>query len=126
GIIGYITRGRGVTVHRSDCANMLGMIQDENRFVEVSWNTGKDQSFLVGIAIEGRDRAHLLSDIGRAISASSTNIQAANMSAHGGSAEGQFIIEVRNLQHLQKVVKSLERVKGVERVERIIGGIDGH
>ncbi len=124
GIIGYITRGRGVTVHRSDCANVLGMLHEEDRIIEVSWNTDKDQSFLVGIAIEGRDRANLLADIGRAISASNTNIQAANMSAHGGNADGQFIIEIRNLQHLQKVIKSLERVKGVERVERIIAGLD--
>lgn len=122
GIIGYITRGRGVTVHRSDCANVLGMLHEEDRFVEVSWNTDKDQSFLVGIIIQARDRSNLLADIGRAISASSTNIQAANMNVHGGNADGQFIIEVRNLQHLQKVVKSLERVKGVERVERVIGG----
>jgi len=124
GIIGYITRGRGVTVHRSDCANLLGSADKEERLVEVSWDTEKDQSFLVGIKIEARDRANLLADIGRAISSGNANIQAANIDSRGGDAEGRFIIEIRNLQHLQKVKKSLERVKGVDRVERIFGGID--
>jgi len=125
GIIGYITRGRGVTVHRSDCANLLGQVDTDDRLVEVSWDTERDQSFLVGIKLEARDRSNLLADIGRAISSGNANIQAANIDASGGEAEGRFIIEIRNLQHLQKVLKSLERVKGVERVERIFGGLDG-
>lgn len=123
-IVGYITRGRGVTVHRRDCSNVLRMLEEEDRIIDVAWDVAKDQAFLVGISVTAESRVNLLGDVGRAISSNGTNIRSADMHTDGSEAVGRFILEVRNLQHLQKVLKSLVKVKGVERVERISGGIE--
>lgn len=123
-IVGYITRGRGVTVHRADCPNVLRILEEEDRIIDVAWDTEKDQSFLVGISMVAQDRTSLLGDLGRAISSLGANITKASISSETGEAIGRFILEVRNLQHLQKILKNLKRVKGVERVERLTGGID--
>jgi GTP pyrophosphokinase len=123
-IVGYITRGRGVTVHRRDCQNVIHMLEEEDRIVDVAWDAEKDQSFIVGISVQARDRSNLLGDIGRAISSIGSNIRSASMDTEGDEAMGRFVISVRNLQQLQRVIKNLRRLKGVERVERITGGID--
>lgn len=123
-IVGYVTRGRGVIVHRSDCPNVLRILEEEDRMIEVDWDTEKDQSFIVGITMTAQDRISLLGDVGRAISGLGASIRNANISSEAGEAVGRFVLEVRNLQHLQRVLKSLKKVKGVERVERLAGGID--
>jgi len=123
-IVGYVTRGRGVIVHRSDCPNVLRILEEEDRMIEVAWDTEKDQSFIVGITMTAQDRISLLGDVGRAISGLGASIRNANISSEAGEAVGRFVLEVRNLQHLQRVLKSLKKVKGVERVERLAGGID--
>ncbi len=123
-IVGYVTRGRGITVHRADCPNVLRMLEEEDRIIEVDWDTEKDQSFLVGVSMVAQDRTSLLGDIGRAISSLGANITKASISSETGEAIGRFVLEVRNLQHLQKILKNLKKVKGVERVERLAGGID--
>jgi len=124
-IVGHITRGRGVTVHRRDCQNVVHMLEEEDRIIDVAWDADKDQSFIVGISVLARDRSSLLGDLGRSISAMGSSIRSATMNTEGEEATGRFVISVRNLQQLQRVLKGLRRVKGVERVERIAGGIDG-
>ncbi len=121
-IIGYITRGRGVSVHRKDCLNMVQMLNDPERLVEVAWDSQKDQAFMVGVSVAARDRVNLLGDISRAISSQGTNIKSVSMNTETEDAHGRFILEVRNLQHLQKILKRIRKVKGVERVERLSGG----
>jgi len=123
-ILGYVTRGRGVTVHRSDCPNVLRILEEEDRMIDVAWDTEKDQAFMVGITMTAKDRMSLLGDVGRAISSLGANIRNANISSEAGEAVGRFVLEVRNLQHLQRVLKNVKKVKGVERVERLTGGID--
>ncbi|MFO7767719.1 MAG: bifunctional (p)ppGpp synthetase/guanosine-3',5'-bis(diphosphate) 3'-pyrophosphohydrolase [bacterium] len=123
-IIGYITRGRGVSIHRKDCLNMVQMLNDPERLVEVSWDSQKDQAFMVGVSVTARDRVNLLGDISRAISSHGTNIRSVSMSTETEDAHGRFILEVRNLQHLQKILKRIRKVKGVERVERLSGTPD--
>jgi GTP pyrophosphokinase len=125
-IVGYVTRGRGVSIHTADCANLASLLQDPSRMVEVSWDVGKDQSFLVGISVSARDRVNLLGEISKAIASEGINIRTASMSADSGEAVGRFVLDVRNLQHLQRVLKKVKRVKGVERVERISGGLEEH
>lgn len=124
-IVGYVTRGRGVTVHRSDCPNTLRILEEEeDRIIDVAWDTEKDQSFMVGITMTAQDRLSLLGDVGRAISGLGANIKNASISSESGEAVGRFVLEVRNLQHLQRILKGLKNVKGVERVERLAGGIE--
>ncbi len=117
-VTGYITRGRGVSIHRKDCPNVLDLADRRDRRIEVEWDTGGQQRFFVRIVMEGTDRHGLLGDVGRAISDTGTNIQSADMEAVQGGMKGQFVVEVEDLSHLKKVMRTIKRVKGVLRVER--------
>jgi len=117
-VVGYITRGRGVSIHRSDCPNILKFTDHPERRIEIDWQTDSTQLFLVRISVEGTDRRGLLSDIARAISNTGTNIQSADTEAVEGGMRGEFVVEIENLAHLIKVMKAVRRVKGVVTVER--------
>jgi len=117
-VIGYITRGRGVSIHRKDCPNVLALAKDPERRVEIEWAAEKGDRFFVKLFMRGTDRRGLLSDVAKAISATGTDIQHADMRATEGGMQGEFVIEVRDLSHLEKVRRSITRVKGVIDVER--------
>ncbi|MFQ5679300.1 MAG: RelA/SpoT family protein [Gemmatimonadota bacterium] len=117
-VMGYITRGRGISIHRQDCPNVLHLSEDPQRRVEIEWDTGAAQRFLVRVSMEGTDRHGLFADIARAVSDTGTNIQSADIRAVEGGMRGQFVVEVENLSHLKKVMKAVRRVKGVLGVER--------
>ena len=115
-VIGYITRGHGVSIHRADCPNVLGL--DRERRMEIEWMTEKGDRFMVKLFLQGTDRRGLLSDVAKAISDTGTNIQHADIRAADGGMSGAFMVEVQDLPHLRKVVKAVSSVKGVLRVER--------
>jgi GTP pyrophosphokinase len=117
-VIGYITRGRGVSLHRKDCPNILTLSRDADRRVEIEWTAEKGDRFLVKIYMRGTDRRGLLSDVARAITDTGTNIQHADMRTADGGMNGEFVIEVQDLPHLTKVLRAVGRVKGVLSVER--------
>ncbi len=117
-VIGYITRGRGVSIHRSDCPNVLNLSDRPERRVDIEWDSDGSQRFVVRLVLEGTDRHGLFADIARSISDTGTNIQSADIRAIEGGLRGQFVVEVENLSHLKKVVKHVRRVKGVLSVER--------
>ena len=117
-VVGYITRGRGVSIHRKDCPNVLALAKDPERRVEIEWAAEKGDRFFVKLFMRGTDRRGLLSDVAKAISATGTDIQHADMRATEGGMQGEFVIEVRDLSHLEKVRRSITRVKGVLDVER--------
>ncbi|UCB52684.1 MAG: bifunctional (p)ppGpp synthetase/guanosine-3',5'-bis(diphosphate) 3'-pyrophosphohydrolase, partial [Candidatus Zixiibacteriota bacterium] len=120
-VIGFVTRGRGVSIHRSDCPNALQMLTEEDRKVEVTWDTAKDQSFLVKLDILVQDRRNMLRDITQAISDADTNVRAAEIRGRETTPTGSFIIEVKNISHLNKTLKKIRRVKGVIEVGRSKG-----
>jgi guanosine-3',5'-bis(diphosphate) 3'-pyrophosphohydrolase len=118
GITGLITRGRGVSVHASDCPNVLSdRIPPESR-IEVEWDVGLDEKFTVGVMVYGEDRTSLLADIAQAISQTDTNIKTADVGAAHHAAAGVFRVEVRDVKHLQGVMRAIGKVKGVTKVER--------
>jgi GTP pyrophosphokinase len=117
-VIGYITRGRGVSIHRSDCPNILNLANRPERRVDIEWDTDESQRFLVRLVLEGTDRHGLFADIARSISDTGTNIQSADIHSVEGGMQGQFVVEVENLSHLKKVMKQVRRVKGVIAIER--------
>jgi len=117
-VIGYITVGRGVSIHRKDCPNVLSLSQDPDRRVEIEWTAEQGERFMVKLYTRGTDRQGLLSDIARAIADTGTNIQHADIRAHETGMMGQFVVEVRDLDHLKKVMKGVGQVKGVLSVER--------
>ncbi len=117
-VIGYITRGRGISIHRTDCPNVLNLSAYPERRVEIDWAAEEDERFLVRLVVEGNDRRGLLSDVASAISGTGTNIQFAEMRAIEGGMTGGFVVEVHDLTHLKKVIKAVRRVNGVLAVER--------
>jgi GTP pyrophosphokinase len=117
-VTGYITVGRGISIHRQDCPNILNLPDLPERRIHIDWDVDGSQRFLVRILMEGTDRHGLFADIARSISDTGTNIQSADIQAVEGGMEGQFVIEVENLAHLKKVMRQIRRVKGVLAVER--------
>ena len=116
-VVGYITRGRGVSIHRTDCPNILNLPDPERR-IAIEWAAEKGDRFMVRIHMRGSDRRGLLSDVAKAITDTGTNIQHADMRAVEGGMDGEFAVEVQDLPHLRKVIRAISRVKGVLSVER--------
>ncbi|MGE5175009.1 MAG: RelA/SpoT family protein [Hyphomicrobiales bacterium] len=117
-VVGIVTRGRGVTVHRTDCPNTFEDRVSPERRVPVDWGVSPDESFSVKLSIFGHDRRSLLADIARAIATTNTNIRTAGIKASDRNARGAFVVEVRDLAHLHEVMRAIEEVEGVEGVER--------
>jgi GTP diphosphokinase / guanosine-3',5'-bis(diphosphate) 3'-diphosphatase len=117
-VIGYITRGRGISIHRKDCPNVLNLAADPERRVEIEWKAESGDRFFVRLIVEGDDRRGLLGDIAGAITSTGTNISSAEIHGVEGGMSGSFVVEVENLNHLKKVVRSIRGVKGVLGVER--------
>jgi len=117
-VIGYITSGRGVSIHRADCPNVLTLADHPDRRVEIQWAAVSEDRFFVRLSLEGTDRRGLLSDIAQAITDTGTDIQHADIHAKEGGMTGEFVVEVQDLTHLQKVMKAMRRVKGILSVER--------
>jgi GTP diphosphokinase / guanosine-3',5'-bis(diphosphate) 3'-diphosphatase len=117
-VIGYITAGRGVSIHRKDCPNILQLTQDPDRRVEIEWTAELGERFFVKLFTRGSDRRGLLSDIAKAISETGTDIQHADIRASDDGMIGEFVVEVSDLPHLQRVIRGVSRVKGVLSVER--------
>lgn len=117
-VVGYITRGRGVSIHRVDCPNVLHLSQDPERRVEIEWSAEKGERFFVKVRMHGTDRRGLLSDVAKAISDTGTDIQHADMRSFNGGMDAEFVVEVKDLSHLNRVVKAVKKVKGVLEVER--------
>lgn len=122
-ILGFITRGRGIVVHRSDCRNIISLIENPDRKIEVEWDVEKDKHFMVRIKMIGVDRKHFLRDVSESISQTDTNIVSVDMKAEGTLVQSNFILEVRNLQHLTRIINRISHVKGVMSVERLNGSI---
>jgi guanosine-3',5'-bis(diphosphate) 3'-pyrophosphohydrolase len=117
-VVGIVTRGRGVTVHRTDCPNTFdGRVAPERR-IAVEWSRTADESFAVKLSIYGVDRTSLLADIAKAIATTNTNIRTAGIKASDRNARGAFVVEVRDLEHLRQVMQAVAKVPGVEAVDR--------
>ncbi|TVR55235.1 MAG: bifunctional (p)ppGpp synthetase/guanosine-3',5'-bis(diphosphate) 3'-pyrophosphohydrolase [Gemmatimonadales bacterium] len=117
-VIGYITAGRGVSIHRKDCPNVLNLSREPDRRVEIEWTAEQGDRFFVKLYTRGTDRRGLLSDIAKAITDTGTDIQHADIRAIEDGMLGEFVVEVPDLQHLNRVMKGISRVKGVVSVER--------
>jgi len=117
-VVGYVTRGRGVSIHRKDCPNVLSLSRDPERRIEIEWAAEKGDRFFVKLFMRGTDRRGLLSDVAKAITDTGTDISHADMRNTEGGMNGEFVVEVRDLAHLEKVRRSIGRVKGVLDVER--------
>jgi GTP pyrophosphokinase len=117
-VVGFITRGRGVTIHSADCQN--AMDDDPNRKVEVEWDSTKEYIYPVRIRIHSEDKKGLLAEISHSFSSREANIKNAKVeTTEDKKAVSTFEVEIRDLNHLNKVIKTLEKIKGIYRVERL-------
>jgi GTP pyrophosphokinase len=116
--VGIITRGRGVSVHRVGCSNLNDPNLEPERLIEVSWDSAPDQTFMVKLIIQADDRQNLLVDISNMISQTNTNIASGEFSAEDDLAKITLVVEVRNLNNLDKILKVLGKVRGVQGIER--------
>jgi GTP pyrophosphokinase len=122
-IIGYITRGRGVSVHRSDCPNIPTANDGEEaaRVIEVEWENAVEANYSVDIEITGHDRRNFLNEVLQAVSESKTNMSAVSgRSDKNKMALVHMTILIRNTEHLHAVVEKIKRVKDVYTVHRIM------
>src|SRR2546423_9156458 len=119
-IVGYITRGKGVSVHSATCPNVVNLLYDPERRIDVEWDKGNEGSrYTVKLTMEVEDRKGLLAAVSAKIAGINTNIR--NMEARTGDDQHARIdvtIEISDLKHLEKVIKSLRGVDGVLGVER--------
>jgi GTP pyrophosphokinase len=118
-VVGYVTRGRGVSIHRADCPNLLLLSHEPERRLEIDWQEQQGEVFVVRLVIEGNDRRGLYADVAQVITETGTNIKSLELSSgDGGGVAGSVIVEVENLAHLQKIMKAVRRVKGISEVSR--------
>ena len=117
-VIGIVTVGRGVSVHRIDCPNTFPNRVDAERRVAVEWDAGLGETFPVRLLVYGQDRPSLLADIAKAIAAIPVNIRTAGMASEDRTVRGVFVVEVPNIQKLNEVMNAIRRLPGVTRVER--------
>ncbi len=120
-IVGFVTRGRGVSVHVSDCPKVVGM--DPTRRVDVEWDQSSDATHIAKIRVVCADRPGLLANITEAITAEGVNISAASIhTMEDQTAVNNFDLEIKNITQLRDVIKALERLKGIISVHRVREG----
>ena len=119
-IVGYITRGKGVSVHSASCSNVVNLMFDPERGIEVEWDSaGGETPYTVRLTMQVADRKGMLAEISARVSDINTNIT--NMEARTGDdqhARIDMTVEIKDVKHLEKVIKSIKNVQGVIDVER--------
>ncbi|MFD4584123.1 RelA/SpoT family protein [Streptomyces sp. NPDC087659] len=119
-IIGFVTRGSGVSVHRADCVNVDSLSQQPERMLDVEWAPTQSSVFLVAIQVEALDRSRLLSDVTRVLSDQHVNIlSAAVQTSRDRVATSRFTFEMGDPKHLGHVLKAVRGVEGVYDVYRV-------
>ena len=119
-IVGFVTRGSGVSVHRSDCTNVKSLKDDPDRMIEVSWAPTTKSVFLVHIQVEALDRSGLLSDITRVLSEHHVNILSASVQTNNDRlALSRYVFEMGDIVHLDRVLNAVRRIDAVYDVYRV-------
>ncbi|WP_204988840.1 RelA/SpoT family protein [Sporohalobacter salinus] len=119
-IVGYITRGRGVSVHRSDCSNINNLLEEnEDRGIEVEWNIKQETSYEVALEIEALNQQALLNDLTNVISNAQLSITTINaQTTKDGFAHVYLVIEISSLEHMNDIMNKIDRIEGVLDVQR--------
>ncbi len=120
-IIGFVTRGRGVSVHRADCSNVGDLETQAERFIDVEWSGGTGATFLVTIQIEALDRKHLLRDVTAVLGDLHVNIMSAQVTTRRDRiAVLRFSFELADPTHLEYVMRSVRKIEGVYDAYRVV------
>lgn len=121
-IIGYITRGRGISIHTASCPNIDELDYDKDRLVSVEWDVREPATYPVRISVSTVDSPGVLATISASITSSMANISHADISTtKDKQAILNFVVDIKDLKHLEKVIQKIEQVKGVIDVKRVMG-----
>ncbi|EIC08674.1 GTP pyrophosphokinase [Microbacterium sp. oral taxon 186 str. F0373] len=119
-IVGFVTRGSGVSVHRADCTNVRSLQDDPDRMIDVAWAPTTKSVFLVHIQVEALDRSGLLSDITRVLSEHHVNILSASVqTTNDRLALSRYVFEMGDIVHLDRVLNAVRRIDAVYDVYRV-------
>ena len=118
-IIGFITRGRGLVIHRSDCPNIMANHDLLKRAIDVDWGSADEAFFVATIRVEAVNRKNLLNDITAAIAKTNCNIRSARISTEDDIATDDFDVDVKDLKSLYRLMKEVRKVKNITRVTRL-------
>ncbi len=121
-IVGYISLGRGITIHREDCPNARALMRSPERFTPVAWGGEARQSFRVELAVEAWDRHRLLEDISRTIAENGVNILGANCQVDDQMARHRFVLEMADTETLRHLTNQLRNVESVFDAYRVTPG----
>ena len=122
-IRGFITRGQGVSVHRTDCPNVKALSAEPERFIDVTWRAGVPTSFAVSIQVEALDRQKLLRDVATVLSDQRVNIISASSNVGKDRiATLRFTFELADIAHLTSILSAAKRVDGVFDAYRVLHG----
>ena len=125
-IVGYITRGRGVSVHRADCLNILNNQEEYERMIEVNWDIPGDTLYRVSIEITGMDRHNLLSDVMMVAADAKINVGSLNARVHKNkTATINMDIDIGNLSQLEHIINKMRRIPDVYNVHRTTQALGG-
>jgi GTP pyrophosphokinase len=122
-VVGFITRGRGISVHTADCPNATELTLDKERVIDVSWGDFRPSAHSVKITVRTQDRPGILANVSSSISAAEANIShAAVTTGEDKQATLNFTIDIKDVEHLNRIIKSIEGVDGVMDVRRVKTG----
>lgn len=119
-VIGYITVGEGIKIHRKTCSNLIRISEkDASKLIPVQWPASEGNLFVAGLTVMGEDTPGILNELSHAIVAyQNTNIKSININTNDSMFEGSITLYVHNLEHLSRIIERLKRLKGVYSVER--------
>lgn len=117
-IVGFVTKGRGISVHKQDCVNVELFSKDEERRIQVSWEGKDTKKYMVSLKISAQDRPGLLHDISSVFSSLSVNVLEGNLKVKSQVAAAAFKIEIQNKNQLKQIFRSIQKIKGIEKIVR--------
>jgi guanosine-3',5'-bis(diphosphate) 3'-pyrophosphohydrolase len=121
-IVGYISLGRGITIHRDDCPNVAVLKKDPDRFTEVSWDGDAETAFRVEIQVDGWDRHRLLEDMTRTFAEAGINILDAHCTVNHPMVKNRFVVEVGDTRTLDQAINRLRNIDAVFDAYRVTPG----
>ncbi|MFQ6611777.1 MAG: RelA/SpoT family protein [Fidelibacterota bacterium] len=117
-MIGFITRGRGITVHRASCPSLPLLSEESDRLIPVEWEVDRHDLFNVQLKVVGQDRKGLLKDLTETISSQNINITSVDVKVAETVVSAYFIIQVNNIKQLDRLVRKLTKIASIDHVER--------
>ena len=117
-MVGFITRGRGMTVHRSSCSSLPLLDDESDRLVSVDWEVGRKDLFNIRMKAVGQDRKGLLKDMTEALSKLNVNMTSVDIKVQDTVATAIFVLQVKNLKEFDRIVRNISKVKSIDLVER--------